>query len=100
MIIYNVTVGVDKAIETEWLVWMKEIHVPDVMRTKMFLSSKIYRVLTTDNEDSVSYAIQYSARSLMEIDNYLEKFAPALRDDVTKKFGDKAVSFRTLLEEV
>jgi hypothetical protein len=100
MIIYNVTVGVDKEIETEWVLWMKEIHIPDVMRTKMFLSSKIYKVLTTDNENSVSYAIQYSARSLAEIDTYLEKFAPALRDDVSKKFGDKAVSFRTLLEEL
>ncbi|HZY81898.1 MAG TPA: DUF4286 family protein [Cyclobacteriaceae bacterium] len=100
MIIYNVTVGVDKAIETEWLLWMKEVHIPDVMRTKMFLNSRIYRVLTTGDENSVSYAIQYSARSLTEIDQYLEKYAPALRDDVTKKFGDKAVSFRTLLEEV
>lgn len=100
MFIYNVTVGVDKSIEQEWLFWMKEIHIPDVMRTKMFLGHKIYKVLTTEDEDHVSYAIQYSAQSLNELEVYLEKYAPALREEVNKKFGDKQASFRTLLEEI
>ncbi|MBY0436524.1 MAG: DUF4286 family protein [Cyclobacteriaceae bacterium] len=100
MLIYNVTTGVDKAIEKEWLRWMKETHIPDVMRTKLFVSHRLYKVLTTHDENSVSYAIQYAAHSLNEIDHYIEKFAPALREEVTKKFGEKAVSFRTLLEEV
>jgi Domain of unknown function (DUF4286) len=99
MLIYNVTTGVDKKIEREWLIWMKEVHIPDVMKTKMFSSHRMYRVLAED-EDTVSYAIQYSATSLHQVEHYLETFAPALREEVKKKFGDKAVSFRTLLEEV
>ncbi len=100
MLIYNVTTGVDKQIEQEWLFWMKEEHIPHVMATKMFVSHKIYRILTTDNEESVSYAVQYSAKSLNEVERYLDEFAPALREAVSKKFGEGAVSFRTLLEEV
>jgi len=100
MLIYNVTTGVDKKIEQEWLVWMKEVHIPDVMKTKMFLGYRMYRVLTAAEDETVSYAIQYQAKSITQIEGYLDKFAPALREDVKKKFGDKAVSFRTLLEEV
>jgi hypothetical protein len=100
MIIYNVTVGVDKKIEQDWLVWMREIHIPDVMRTNMFLGHKIYKILTTDTEETVSYAIQYSAASLNEIERYLEEFAPALREEVRKKFGEQQAAFRTLLEEI
>ncbi len=100
MLIYNVTVGIDKRIEQEWLLWMKEVHVPDVMRTNMFTGHKMYKILTTEDEESVSYAIQYSATSLNEIERYLEEFAPALREDVKKKFGDQQASFRTLLQEV
>ena len=100
MLIYNVTVGVDKAFEQEWLLWMREIHIPDVMATRMFVGYKMYKVLTTDDEDSVSYAVQYSAKSLNEVEIYLDKFAPALREEVKKKFGDQQVSFRTLLQEV
>jgi DNA-directed RNA polymerase beta' subunit len=100
MLIYNVTTGVDKKIEQEWLIWMKEVHIPDVMKTKMFVGHKMYRVLASDDDETVSYAIQYQAQSIHQIEKYLETFAPALREDVKKKFGEGAVSFRTLLEEV
>ncbi|MBL7863611.1 MAG: DUF4286 family protein [Cyclobacteriaceae bacterium] len=100
MLIYNVTTGVDKKIEQEWLVWMKEVHIPDVMKTQMFLGYRMYRVLASDDEETVSYAIQYQAKSIHQIEHYLEKFAPALREHVKTRFGERAVSFRTLLEEV
>jgi hypothetical protein len=100
MLIYNVTVGIDVEIEEEWLRWMREIHIPEVMGTRMFASHKIYKVLTTEDDKHVSYAVQYAARSLNEIERYLEEFAPALREKVQKKFGDRQASFRTLLEEV
>lgn len=100
MLIYNVTTGVDKKIEQEWLIWMKEVHIPEVMKTQMFLGYRMYRVLTAAEDDTVSYAIQYQAQSISQLDHYLDKFAPSLREEVKKKFGDKAVSFRTLLEEV
>jgi hypothetical protein len=100
MLIYNVTTGVDKSIEHEWLVWMREIHIPDVLRTNMFVGYKMYKILTTDQEETVSYAIQYSAKSINEIERYLEEFAPALREDAKKKFGEQQASFRTLLQEV
>ncbi len=87
MIIYNVTTGVDKRIEHEWVNWMRETHIPDVMATKMFVGHKLFRILSVESEDSVSYAVQYSAKSLNEIERYLEEFAPALRDAVTKKYG-------------
>ena len=100
MLIYNVTVGIDKAVEQEWLIWMKEIHIPDVMATQMFVGYKMYKVLTSEDDGTISYAIQYSAQSLDDVDLYLEKFAPALREDVNKKFGEHQASFRTLLQEV
>lgn len=100
MLIYNVTSGVDKSIEQDWLVWMKEVHIPHVMKTQMFVGYRIYRVLAAGEDDTVSYAIQYQAKSISQVEQYLEKFAPALREDVKKKFGEKVASFRTLLEEV
>lgn len=100
MLIYNVTTGVDKHIEQEWVIWMKEVHIPDVMKTQMFVSSRMYRVLTASEDGTVSYATQYQAKSISQIEEYLDKHAPALREEAKKKFGDKAVSFRTLLEEV
>jgi len=100
MLIYNVTVGVDKSIEQEWLAWMKEVHIPDVMNTGMFVGNKIYKVVGVEEGESVSYAIQYAALSIAEINQYLIEFAPLLREEGPKKFGDKQAAFRTLLEEM
>lgn len=98
MIIYNVTVGVDKSIEAEWLSWMRESHIPKVMNTNMFVSHRMLKVLTHEDPESSSYAIQYSAASMERLQQYLDRFAPALRKEVQDRYGDKQVSYRTILE--
>jgi hypothetical protein len=99
MIVYNVTVAVDKAIEEDWLRWMKTIHIPDVLRSGKFTHHKIYRVLSQEKE-TTSYAVQFFIRSMDELQHYLTHHAPALRQESQQKFGERQVAFRTLLEEV
>lgn len=100
MLLYNVTVGVDRSSEQEWLHWMKTEHILDVLNTGMFVQAKIYKILHQGEEDTVSYSIQYFAETISHVEQYLEKFAPALREEVSKRFEGKQVAFRTLLEEV
>lgn len=99
MIVYNVTVAVDREIEDDWLRWMKSIHIPDVLRSGKFSHHKIYRVLSQD-EETTSYAVQYFINSIEELQYYLTHHAPMLRQESQQKFGDRQVAFRTLLEEV
>lgn len=99
MIIYNVTVGVDKAIESEWLSWMKTVHIPNVMSTGKFVGQRILKVITHDDPSSASYAVQYTAASMEVLQQYLDRHAPALRKEVQDKFGDRQVAYRTILEE-
>ena len=62
MILYNVTVSlVDQSIHQDWLKWMKEIHIPEVMDTGYFLDNKICRLLV---EDEITYAIQYACKDM------------------------------------
>ncbi len=100
MLLYNVTVGVDKEIEQEWLQYIREKHIRNVMDTGLFLDSKIYKVLHDQNEDTISYSIQYFARRIEDIQQYLEVFAPVLIEEHRKKFLNRHVAFQTLLEEV
>jgi len=100
MFLYNVTVGIDKDVEQEWLQWMKDEHVPKVMDTGMFFDYKIYRVLHDQEEGSVSYSVQYFAHTINHITTYFEKFAPALLEEHRTRFRDKHIAFMTLLEEI
>ena len=99
MIVYNVTVKIEKDVHDEWLKWMKEIHIPDVLNTNLFEDNKMMKVLV-DEEDGVTYSIQYRTTSWEKLDEYQKKHAPKLQQAHSKKYEGKFVAFRTLLEEV
>ncbi len=100
MLLYNVTIGIDRDVESEWLEYIREKHMPDVMKTGMFVSSKFYKVLHDQEDGTISYSIQYFAESIDHVQQYLEVFAPVLIEEHRQKFSNKHVVFQTLLEEV
>lgn len=99
MIIYNVTVNVDDSIHDEWLAWMTAVHIPDVMNTGMFTGYRLCRILS-EQDTGTTYSFQYSCDTMEKYEKYRDEFAPALRNQVTEKFGNKFVAFRTLLEVI
>jgi hypothetical protein len=99
MHIYNVTVNVENNILNDWLSWMKQTHIPEVMATGMFLSCQINKVLV-EEEQGETYAIQYSAKDLQSIRLYQELYGPELQQKTRARYGDKLVAFRTLMEVV
>lgn len=100
MIVYNVTVNVEKEIENQWLSWMKEKHIPDILATGYFLEYKILRLLNETEGEGETYAIQYMTDELNKLEKYMTDEAPRLREDHQAKFQNRCVSFRTFLETV
>jgi hypothetical protein len=99
MIVYNVTVNIDMDAHEEWLAWMKEVHMPDVMATGQFVESRLHRVLAAD-EGGLTYAVQYTAPDMAHYERYRDEHAPRLQGDAHARFGGRFVAFRTLLEVV
>lgn len=96
MIIYNVTVNVDKSINSEWLEWIKE-HIPQVLATGKFSEAKLTKVLVDDDEAD-TYSIQYRAHSKEALIAYYKDDAEGLRKAGVERFADKMLAFRTELE--
>lgn len=100
MIIYNVTIIIDQSVHDEWLNWMKEVHIPEVMKTGKFLNNKICRLIDAEEEGGLTYAIQYTAESLMKYEEYVKNHADELQKEHTEKYAGKFGAFRTLLKVV
>ncbi len=101
MIIYNVTINVEEDVLQEWLKWMKETHIPDVMRTGLFLDHNFSRLITRqDDETGATYVVQYLCESMEQYEKYQAEFAYALQKESQNKFGGKFIAFRTLMEKV
>ncbi len=101
MILYNVTVTIDPQIESEWIAWMKDEHIPEVMKTGCFVEHKFLRLKTERPDvDGNTFAIQYFAEDEKQIEVYLENHAMALRKSHADRYGRKSAAFHTILEEV
>ena len=99
MILYNVTVSIDYDIHQNWLKWMKEVHIPNVLATGLFFENKIAKI-HAEEEGGVSYSIQYLLKSWEDYHNYIDNFSLELQKEYHTKYGNKSVAFRTILEIV
>jgi hypothetical protein len=96
MFIYNVTVNVEAGVAEDWLQWMKEKHIPDVLATGLFLGSSLLQVMV-EEEQGFTYTVQYRVRDLETLRLYQEVYAAQLQAEHQARYGDKCVAFRTIL---
>src|SRR5579872_4757928 len=95
MILYSVTINIDESVHDEWLAWMKKIHIPEVMATGLFISHRMYRLLSAQAEETgTTYSIQYFLENLENYKEYQQKRAPALQQEYLDKYQDKFAAFR------
>ncbi len=99
MIIYNVTINIENDVKDEWLQWMKTVHVPEVLSTGYFVENRICKVLVNE-EQGTTYSVQYTCNSLTDYEEYKKFQAPHFQKQLSDKYGNKLVAFRTLLEIV
>jgi antibiotic biosynthesis monooxygenase (ABM) superfamily enzyme len=99
MIIYHVTVKVEADTIDEWLSWMKEIHIPDVLKTGHFTGYRMSRMIP-DDQDGATFGIQYTLNSMENLEAYLQHHAPTLQKEHINKFEGKFIAYRTLHEIV
>ena len=99
MILYNVTVNIDDSVHDEWLSWMKEVHIPDVMSTGLFLESRIARI-HAEEEGGKAYAISYLCENMDIYEQYQTLFAPKLQREHALRYNGKFAAFRTILDVV
>lgn len=100
MFIYNVTSKVDWAIHEAWLKWMQQEHFPEMVNTGCFTHTQLVRLLDTDEKEGPTYAAQYFAESRADYNRYIELHAAIMRQKTFDQFGDKIISFRSLMQIV
>lgn len=97
-LIYNVTVKISNEIEDEWVAWMREIHIPEVMASACFKSYRFLHLEGYDDEEGLTFAIQYTCPNEELFDIYQREHAPALQKKHKDLFDGKFVAFRTILK--
>ncbi len=100
MYIYNVTIKITHEIETDWLKWMQETHMQEVLDTGMFDSFHFFYLHEGDDEEGKTYIAQYYTTNEERYKRYIEEFAPTLREKGYALFGNKFIAFRSILKKI
>lgn len=100
MYIYNVTIKVTHEIELEWLKWMREEHMQEVLDTQMFDQYQLFALLEPEDEDGKTYIAQYQTAHYENYEEYVTTHAPLLREKGFAKFGANFIAFRSLLRKI
>ena len=98
MILYNVTINIHESVHDQWMQWMQEKHINDVLATGKFSSARMVKVLVEEDMGGTTYSIQYTTDSKETLQRYYDEDAGRLREEGLKLFGDKMLAFRTELE--
>jgi hypothetical protein len=98
MLIYNVTIKIESSIEADWLQWMQQTHISEVIATGCFTHAVTLRLLDVDDAEGPTYAIQYHAESKANYNRYIDKYAGEMRQKVFDKWGNQFVAFRSVMQ--
>ena len=97
-LLYNVTIKVSHAIQSDWLRWMQEEHMGEVVATGCFTQARLLHLVDADDEEGVTYAAQYEAATRADYERYIQLHAETLRKKGFDRWGDGFIAFRTLMQ--
>jgi len=100
MIVYNVTCKVRWEIMEGWLSWQVDEQIPAMLKTGLFDSYQLYRLLDQEEEEGPTFVIQYFVSNTERYEQFLIEFAPAIQQAGWDKWGDSFIAFRTVMERI
>lgn len=98
MIIYNVSVRVEHDITEAWVKWMKDVHIPDLIATGLFVEAKLCQLLEHDDDEAVTFVAQYFCENMDAYNSYISTHATRMREKAFAQFGNKFIAMRTIME--
>jgi len=100
MLLYNVTVNINKNLEADWLLWMRTEHIPEVMSTGLPTSHKLLQLLTEIDNGGSTYTVQYFFNTKADYDAYETIYAPIIHPKIQSRYKNEVFTFQTLLREI
>ena len=97
MVIYEVNLAIDRDIYTEFQSWLTE-HIKEMLQFPGFMQATLLEQEADDAAEQGKLTIQYQLKSRGELDTYLIKSAPKMREEGIKRFKDKFSATRRIFK--
>ena len=100
MFIFNITTKLEWSIHDEWLKWFRDRHNKEYLSSSDIREYHLLRLISADDNEGPTYAIQYYFQDTAAYEMFSQKHLPAQNLAAQAIWGDKLLSFSTLMEIV
>jgi hypothetical protein len=97
MIIYEVNLSIDKGIYSKFELWLTA-HVKEMLQFPGFIQAFIFKEEQGDVFDQHKLTVQYQLENRVYLETYFSEFAPKMREEGMKLFGDNYSATRRIFE--
>lgn len=96
MILYEVSLDIDRKVVGEYLEWL-EVHVEEMLKLPGFIEARIFKDQDEDLQFE-KYVVHYFLVDEAAMNRYLKSFSEKMRSEALSKFPKQFKASRRILE--
>lgn len=100
MIIYNTTFTVPGALHDEFINFIRDEYIPEALKNDIIGKPRLSRVYSNNEEEDYSYALEFQAASIEELEKWNLITGKKLYFLLMKRFRQNVLGFATVLKPV
>lgn len=100
MIIFNTTFHVEDDVLNDYISFMKETYIVKAANSGFLHEPRFSRIHAQHEESGSSYSLQFRVKNVDTLNQWFSTEGQTLHGELSSRFGNKALSFVTLLEEI
>lgn len=100
MIIFNTTFHVEDKVCNDYIRFIKDVYIIKATNSGFLHEPRFARIHAQHEESGTSYSLQFKVKNVDTLNHWYAIEGEALQKELTSLFGNKALGFVTLLEEI
>ncbi|MCH5245202.1 MAG: DUF4286 family protein [Muribaculaceae bacterium] len=98
MFIVNTTFHVENSLLDEFLIWVKDIYIPEAVASGLLNSPVLNRILVEVDPAATGYAVQFCADTIEHASLWHDEQGAELRGQLMRRWPQQIVFFTTYME--
>ncbi|MCO5247344.1 MAG: DUF4286 family protein [Chitinophagales bacterium] len=100
MILYNITFYVDLEYVNDFKAYLNDHHISNLQQDDRVIDYTLFKLLNVDESETMTLSLQYKLKDMNAYNHHLSTTDFQLKNEVSKKYGDKVLYFCSVLEKL
>lgn len=100
MLVFNTTYHIEEKSKKNFLIWIEEYYIPQVLKSDLLKNPKMMKVLSNQEDSTSTYSLQWEVEDSKVLHTWYSQYGAEINKEMTSIFKDDVIGFPTLLEVV